>query len=284
MARTKKNRKPQRPSLNWPPIVARGAEIVRGYDTPVTLRQLFYRLVAEQAIPNDTSAYGVLSRRTSAARDEGTFPDLEDRGRSIHLAASWADPQDAMADFIDWYRIDRTEGQEFSVYLAVEKATLISQMEQWFRGRGIPILAMGGYASTSYAHEVRANVDASTRPAILLYAGDFDSTGVDIDRSFVEKTGNCWAEVVRVALTRDQVDQYDLTINDGKETDTRSAAFVEKYGELMQVELEALDPPALHQLFEDALEPFWDVSTFEDALDQEAEGREALETIAGELE
>jgi hypothetical protein len=65
----------------------------------------------------------------------------------------------------------------------------------------------------------------------------------------------------------------------------------------MQVELEALDPPDLHQLFEDALEPFWDVSTFEDALEpfwdvstfedaqaHEAEGREALELAAEGLE
>jgi hypothetical protein len=52
----------------------------------------------------------------------------------------------------------------------------------------------------------------------------------------------------------------------------------------MQVELEALDPPDLHQLFEDALEPFWDVSTFEDAQAHEAEGREALELAAEGLE
>src|SRR6266704_1478269 len=40
--------------VNWQPVFERAAEVVRGYDTPVTLRQLFYRLVSEQVIPNTT--------------------------------------------------------------------------------------------------------------------------------------------------------------------------------------------------------------------------------------
>ena len=32
--------------LSWPAIVKRAEQIVNEYDTPVTLRQLFYRLVA----------------------------------------------------------------------------------------------------------------------------------------------------------------------------------------------------------------------------------------------
>jgi hypothetical protein len=32
---------------SWPPIVERAAQVVDEYETPVTLRQLFYRLVSE---------------------------------------------------------------------------------------------------------------------------------------------------------------------------------------------------------------------------------------------
>ena len=39
------------PRRDWSAILARAGEIVRSYDTGVTLRQLFYRLVAAAEAP-----------------------------------------------------------------------------------------------------------------------------------------------------------------------------------------------------------------------------------------
>src|SRR5215210_5197269 len=69
---------------DWAPILERAAEIVWSYDTSVTLRQLFYRLVSKQVIPNTTTAYKRLSSLTAEARRQDEFPDLIDRGRTIH--------------------------------------------------------------------------------------------------------------------------------------------------------------------------------------------------------
>ena len=55
----------------WPEVVAHAAEIVNSYDTTVTLRQLYYRLVSELLIPNVDSSYKTLSSRTAEARREG---------------------------------------------------------------------------------------------------------------------------------------------------------------------------------------------------------------------
>ena len=41
---------------DWSALLSQAAAIVRGYDTPVTLRQLFYRLVAAELLPNATNA------------------------------------------------------------------------------------------------------------------------------------------------------------------------------------------------------------------------------------
>ena len=70
----------QRP--DWPSLLAHAAQIVSSYDTLVTLRQLFYRLVAAQRLPNTTNAYKSLSHHTAEARRAGTFPALMDRGRT----------------------------------------------------------------------------------------------------------------------------------------------------------------------------------------------------------
>ncbi|MGH7751577.1 MAG: hypothetical protein ACREN5_02070, partial [Gemmatimonadales bacterium] len=82
--------------IDWAAIIDRAAGIVRSYDTSVTLRQLFYRLVSEQLVPNSTTAYKRLSSLTAQARRDGWFPDLIDRGRTIHRAAHWESPADAV--------------------------------------------------------------------------------------------------------------------------------------------------------------------------------------------
>ena len=43
----------------WEPVIEHAADIVRSYDTSVTLRQLFYRLVSEQLINDTPAAPGV---------------------------------------------------------------------------------------------------------------------------------------------------------------------------------------------------------------------------------
>jgi hypothetical protein len=107
--------------LDWPPIIDRAAQIVASYDTGVTLRQLFYRLVAAGLIPNTQAAYKTLSNKTARARREGAFPDLIDRTRRIHRNPSFKSPSAALAWLAASYRCDRTEGQDVSVYLGVEK-------------------------------------------------------------------------------------------------------------------------------------------------------------------
>jgi len=206
---------------NWPELLQRAAGIVESYDTSVTLRQLFYRLVAAQVLPNTQNSYKSLSRYTAEARRSGTFPALIDRGRSIHRPSAWDGPADALQSLVSQYRRDRTEGQEVSVYLGIEKAGIVEQLQEWFGDLGVPVLALGGYGSQSYVDEVARDVRAAVRPAVLLYAGDYDPSGEDIDRDFVQRT-DCWNVVRRVALTEAQVTEYELPPQPGKETAARA--------------------------------------------------------------
>lgn len=268
--------------INWQHVVKRAAEIVESYDTSVTLRQLFYRLVSVQEIPNTQSAYTRLSRVTAKARREGTFPDLIDRGRQIHRKASWDSPTDAMAALRDQYRLDRTAGQDVSIYLGVEKAGMVVQLQAWFGALGVPILALSGYSSETYVQDIVEDVELSGRPAVLLYAGDFDPSGEDIDRDFIARAG-CWDRVVRIALSAEQVAEYELPVNPGKGTDSRAAGFIARHGKLVQVELDALPPETLRELYQEALAEYWDASAHKRILAQERRDRariqEALDSI-----
>jgi len=263
--------------LDWPSIVKRAAEIVRSYDTGVTLRQLFYRLVAAELLPNTQTAYKTLSSRTAEARRTGAFPGLIDRTRRIHQPTTFSGPEEARRWLASFYMRDRTEGQAHSVYLAVEKAGIVEQLEAWFGGYGVPILALGGYASQTYADEVAADAKRQERPAVVLYAGDFDPSGEDIDRDFLARTG-CFAQMERVALNARQVEEHNLPPQPGKEADARAAAFVRRHGALVQVELDALPPEVLRDLYAEALARYWDKSAFAESVRREREERTDLET------
>jgi hypothetical protein len=198
---------------SWPPIVAAAVDIVESYDTMVTLRQLFYRLVAAQLIPNTADTYNQLSKRTAAARRAGTFPDLIDNTRAVAEPYWYRDPAEALRELAESYRRNRTENQDASIFLATEKRGLVAQLDAWFSDPfGIPVLPLGGWSSQAFIdNDIKPRVALARRehgPAtVLLYAGDFDATGDRIDGVFTERTPGCWDVIERLALNPEQVDR-----------------------------------------------------------------------------
>jgi len=261
--------------IDWPAILQQAARIVESYDTGVTLRQLFYRLVAAELLPNTTVAYQTLSARTAAARRQGGFPALLDRTREIHRHIFFSNPGEARAYLAAIYRRDRTAGQAEAVYLGVEKHGIVAQLEAWFSDYGLRILALGGYSSQTYVDEIAEDAKADGRPAVLIYAGDWDPSGEDIARDFLERCP-VFSDTVRVALNAEQVEEYRLPEMPGKPTDTRAAGFIRRHGRLAQVELDALPPDTLRELYTLELERHVDMSAFEEQVEQEGQDRKAL--------
>ncbi len=57
--------------------------------------------------------------------------------------------------------------------------------------------------------------------------GDFDCSGEDIERDWVERTG-CWSSVTWVLLTYEQMRAYGLPATEGKSGDPRWPAFARR--------------------------------------------------------
>lgn len=272
-----------KPRIAWNEVIKNAASIMRQYSTGVTLRQLFYRLVSHGILQNTSSAYKTLSRKTAAGRRAGTFPDLVDRTRRIHRELYFDGVNDALGKLSVWYRLDRTQGQGESLYLGVEKDGLVTLLEQWFGHLGLPVLALRGYSSQSYVQQIRKDVVRQGRRAVLIYGGDYDPSGEDIQRDFVERTG-CFDEVVRVALTAGQVEEFGLPPMPGKPGDSRARSFIEKHGELVQVEIDALPPDTLRELFRETIEPRVDGHLLGLVQQREADGRRELRDILQQRE
>jgi len=157
-----------------------------------------------------------------------------------------------------------------------------AQLDAWFTDPlGIPHVALGGYASQTLADAVARYIHRQHRPAKLIYAGDFDPSGVDLDRDFVRRVG-VFDKVIRVALNKGQIKRYRLVENpdpDAKakaEQDTRAVAFKRRYGNVVQYEVDALSPDVLRDLYLTALDDFWDDDAYDEVMAREAEERESL--------
>src|SRR4051812_19021359 len=107
-------RAPRQGDIDWNSVIRYCAEYVSSFDTPMTLRQLYYHVVSAGMIENDKNRYKMLSRKTAAARREGWFPDLIDRTRQIDRYETWQTADEAFENALSIFRRNRTEGQEWS--------------------------------------------------------------------------------------------------------------------------------------------------------------------------
>ncbi len=234
---------------DWVTILAQGKDFVDSetfsYGIPPTLRRLHYLLVSDAAARdagyvNTENDYKQLSSRSGVARRAGTFPDLVDRTRSISYARGYSSPSALLLMAANGYNVDRSKLLDPRVLILVEKDGVIPLIESRFDW--LDVAAVRGYSSVSFLSELNRRGEDNQ---VALYIGDHDPTGLDIAREIAERLEY---PIQRIALNRDQVDEYQLPPMAAKATDTRYAAMVAKEGEAMQVELDAMPAEVLLNL------------------------------------
>ncbi|MEV7011680.1 hypothetical protein [Streptosporangium sp. NPDC051022] len=131
----------------------------------------------------------------------------------------------------------------------------------WLAEFGIPVVVVRGFSSQSYVEILRRRTHLDPRPAVLLYVGDFDASGEDIERDWIARTG-CWAHAERVLLTGEQTRTRGLPAAEGKRDDPRWPAFAARHDldpdRPVQWEVEALEPVELQRALLTAVEPYVD--------------------------
>ena len=211
-----------------------------GY-TP-TLRRVFYALVAEHLLPNTLRAYKNLSWTLDRARWEGMLPfdALDDRARPVRQPPVWDSPGEILRASAAQYRSDWWAGADTHVELWAEKDAVSGILEPLAHEYGIPFLACRGFVSLTALSEA---ADRMWRPTVILYCGDHDPSGLDMDRDIDERLEALGAEAQfeRVALTPEQIDEHRLIPQPTKSADTRARG----YSEDGAWELDALPVPAL---------------------------------------
>lgn len=162
----------------------------QGYS--LTLRQVYYQMVARDIIPNNMRSYKNLGNLINDARLAGLIDWLaiEDRTRNLRGNSHWSTPGSVSESAAYSYRLDHWQGQQNYVEVWVEKDALIGIVGQICGKLDVAHFSCRGYVSQSEmwaaARRLRRRQEAGQH-VILLHLGDHDPSGKDMSRDIQER-------------------------------------------------------------------------------------------------
>jgi len=264
----------------------------------VTLRGLFYILVSKNVIPNTKSAYKRLSEIVAKARYEGRFPNtlIRDITRSSTYMERFESypvelTEEQLKSIIEralesysTYSLNPWKDQRERVFILVEKEAQYELVKkivyEGFHFGVYKIVFSRGYDSATdmikLAEEIKGLNEDGYRVALLIIT-DFDPSGEDIARDYVERLKyiepSLDFEAEKVAVTREQIERFNLPCTpesqeeiEKMQRDPRYKGFVDKWG-LVRVELDALVALRLDdfkQILVDAIKKHFDFKIYEE--------------------
>ena len=243
-------------------------QIIAGQDGPQSVRHIFYRATdprwGDAAVPKEEDAYKRVARRLGKLRREGrvSYGAIADTSRRAY----WYDGFQNMNDFA-WhvsqlYRKDIWHQLGVQVEVWCESRSLSGVLDPLCEELGVPLFPSGGFASLSFLHEAAEHIarnraqGGKSKPALLLYAGDYDPSGVLIDTAIERDLRQFLTDLryteqmdfVRLAVTPQQIADWQLPTKPRKKGDKRRPD-IER-----TVEAESIPADQLRQLFRDAIE------------------------------
>ena len=250
---------------------------------PMTLRQVYYQLVARHVIDNKRSEYQRLSNALVRARQEDLIPWewIEDRGRQPRAVSMWQDLPDFLETVKHSYRKNIWDRQPGYTEVWLEKDALSGVFSDITKAYGVTLVVGRGYNSWSAYKDAADRFDEYLdKPIKILYFGDFDPSGEDILRALGDSLDffGTSPEIKKIALTPEDVITYDLPPDFTKKTDSRAAKFIKKYGD-QAVELDALPLPVLQQKIRQSIEENIDLEALREIQAVEEREREELTNL-----
>jgi hypothetical protein len=257
----------------------------QGYS--LSLRQVYYQMVARNIIENNERCYKNLGTLISDARLAGLIDwnAIEDRTRSIRSNAHWYTPKDIINSAAYSYHLDYWEGQKNYVEVWVEKDALVGIVGQICERLDVKYFSCRGYVSQSEMWGAAERLISSQRKGqnvIILHLGDHDPSGRDMSRDIQDRLrifGVTQFKFHRLALNMDQITTYNPPPNPTKLTDSRASAYIDEFGHNCW-ELDALEPQVISDLISSNVKKYRNDSVYEKIFKREGKEKVMLEEIS----
>ena len=146
----------------------------------------------------------------------------------------------------------------------------------------VPLMVARGYASLSFLHSAADFIKRLDVPTWIYHFGDFDPSGVNagekIKETLIEMAPAAEIHFERVAVTAEQIGDWNLPTRPTKTSDTRSRNFGD-----ISVELDAIDPSRLRGLVTEVIERHLPPDQFAALKAAEASERSLIAELVGDL-
>lgn len=252
---------------------------------PLTCRQIFYRMVGAHGYDKTEAAYGRLCHHLANARRGRMIPfdAIRDDGVTTKYNLHW-DDKDAFLAHLRYisrnYKRDKLAGQEYHIEVWCEAAGMLPQLHETASPYSVQVYSSGGFDSLTAKKDLANRICRIGKPTVILHLGDYDPSGVSIFDSVAEDVaafveadrpwGTITVDFERVALTAEQVAEYDLPTAPPKASDSRAKGW--KGG---TCQLEALPPNVIADILREAIERHFDFVQY--GMDEASEEREREE-------
>jgi hypothetical protein len=279
---------------------------------PISVRQVFYRLLGPDAprlhaskqelLDNNIKSYRAVVDVVARGRIEGLVPwaAIDDTTRPIDLNDFYDNPaqffREEFENFLKGYCRNRQRSQPDHIEIALEKLTMRAFVNRVAQEYTIPLSTLRGMGTTGPKHKVATRFRASGKDKlILLVITDLDPAGDTIAENLVndfrEDYGITNIEAYKVALTIDQVEQFELEPSmDAKEDSPTYKKYVERYGDRVlrydeqkgrevpkAFELDAMDPSQAEDVLHSAIRAVMDIDRYNTEMAaEEADSREII--------
>jgi hypothetical protein len=261
-------------------IIDRAATTIDGYMAKgynLSLRQLYYQYIGHDWFPdtwvdaeynlkhklpadtkNTQKNYKRLGDIIGNARMAGLidWDAITDRHRSTEQRGTYPDLATYLQAVNEQYRRDKWVDQDTYVEVMVEKDALAGILgpvcERW----EVAFTANKGYSSLTSMYErgkkLQSMRDVEGKEVHVIYLSDHDASGRDMVRDITRRLtlfSDGLVNVHNIALTIDQVHQYQLPENPLKTGDSRAEEYLANFGEHTW-ELDAFPPEEMVALVE----------------------------------
>lgn len=253
----------------------------------LTVRQIYYQLVAKNVIENSVKSYDNIQSMLNKARLCGLldWDAIEDRTREIMERASWSSGGQILGIVAKQYHEDIWDNQPNRVFAVVEKEALAGVLDRVCKMWSVPLLPARGYPSATTLRELaKERILGSEQNIIVLHLGDHDPSGIDMSRDLQDRlelfSRGQPIEFRRIALNMDQVLEQNPPPNPAKPSDARYQKYVEEFGVDESWELDALTPKFITDLVDDEVQSFIDADLWSERSERIEEVRTRLQVMA----
>jgi hypothetical protein len=226
---------------------------------PCSVRQTYYQCVVGALVDKTENEYDKVQGALVKLRRSGRVPYgwITDGTRWRIRPTTYSSIEQALNRTAQLYRKSLWDNIDAHVEVWLEKDAL-SGVVNWVTSEcDVGLHVARGFSSLTFLAESAEDIRETGKPTFIYHLGDHDPSGRNagekIEKTLREMAPDAKIHFERLAVTTEQIQNYNLPLRPTKKTDSRAKKFTEEHGE-GSVELDAIHPDVLRRLVRAAIE------------------------------